>query len=108
MEKRSPQRLHEALLKPNDKEALRMLLGNDVTDAFLERLLAQFDNPVEVIKKDPYILIEKMKGVGFLKADKIALSVGFAPDSLERHLCSHLLFPIQRSRFQRALLFLLP
>ena len=78
------QRLHEALLKPNDKEALRMLLGNDVTDAFLERLLAQFDNPVEVIKKDPYILIEKMKGVGFLKADKIALSVGFAPDSLER------------------------
>ena len=78
------QRLHEALLKTNDKEALRMLLGNDVTDAFLERLLAQFENPVEVIKKDPYILIEKMKGVGFLKADKIALSVGFAPDSLER------------------------
>ncbi len=33
------------------------------------------------IKRDPYILAEAVKGIGFKKADEIALGMGIAPDS---------------------------
>lgn len=39
---------------------------------------------ISVIKADPYRLCRDIWGIGFLTADKIALSVGIAPDSLLR------------------------
>lgn len=78
------ERLHASLQKPSDKNDLRMLLGDSVTDAFLGRLNAEFKNPIEVIRQNPYILIEKMQGVGFIKADGIAKAIGVAEDSPQR------------------------
>ena len=34
------------------------------------------ENTIEVLKKDPYILIEEIEGVAFIKADQIALKMG--------------------------------
>lgn len=42
---------------------------------------------VERIRGNPYILCDEIPGVGFLKADRIARSIGSAPDSPER-LCA--------------------
>ncbi|MCR5565196.1 MAG: ATP-dependent RecD-like DNA helicase [Gammaproteobacteria bacterium] len=34
------------------------------------------ENTLEVLKKDPYILIEEIEGIAFIKADQIALQMG--------------------------------
>lgn len=39
---------------------------------------------VDIIKKNPYRLCGEIGGVGFAKADEIALSLGVSPDSRER------------------------
>ena len=39
---------------------------------------------IEVVKKNPYILVEELYGVGFLSADKIALALGIERDSDQR------------------------
>lgn len=39
---------------------------------------------VEVIKENPYALCEEIYGIGFERADRIAASLGFDPDSLYR------------------------
>lgn len=36
---------------------------------------------VEIVKKNPYQLVEDINGVGFISADKIAMSMGIAKDS---------------------------
>ncbi len=39
---------------------------------------------VDLIKSNPYMLCDGIDGVGFVKADKVARSIGAAPDSPER------------------------
>ncbi len=39
---------------------------------------------VEIVKNNPYRLVEDVDGIGFLTADKIAKSIGIPPDSLFR------------------------
>ncbi len=39
---------------------------------------------IELIKKNPYRLVEDINGVGFISADKIALKMGIARDSIFR------------------------
>lgn len=48
-------------------------------------------NSVDVIKKNPYILAEEINGIGFLTADRIALSMGFEKNS-EYRLCSAVIY----------------
>ncbi|MHC5057503.1 MAG: helix-hairpin-helix domain-containing protein [Planctomycetota bacterium] len=38
----------------------------------------------EVIKANPYRLIDEVAGVGFLSADRLALGIGFERDGAER------------------------
>jgi exodeoxyribonuclease V alpha subunit len=40
---------------------------------------------VEHIKRNPYRLVESVKGVGFTTADRIAAGVGIDPDAVERY-----------------------
>lgn len=42
------------------------------------------DKSIDVIKENPYVLIEDIGGIGFKKADQIALSFGIKKDSEER------------------------
>ncbi len=39
---------------------------------------------VETVRENPYVLAEEIHGVGFLTADRIARSLGIAPDAPER------------------------
>ena len=54
-----------------------------VTSNLITKIYAQFsevDNLIEVIKENPYILIQ-IKGIGFKRADEIAMSLGIDPKS---------------------------
>ena len=42
---------------------------------------------VDVAKNNPYMLCEEIEGIGFERADRLAIKLGLAPDSPER-LCS--------------------
>ena len=46
------------------------------------------------IRANPYCMVEDIEGVGFLTADRIALSMGIAPDSPER-LSAGLIYALQ-------------
>lgn len=47
-------------------------------------------NCVSKVLSNPYRLARDISGIGFLYADKVALSVGFAPDGMERiEACVH-------------------
>jgi len=48
----------------------------------------------EIIRANPYRMVEDIDGVGFLTADRIALSMGMAPDSPER-LSAGLIYALQ-------------
>ena len=39
---------------------------------------------VERVKQNPYLLCERVRGIGFARADKLASEIGYAPESAER------------------------
>ena len=67
------------------REDLIYLQGLGITPAYCAKLLKQYgDDAVEVVRRNPYQLAEDVDGIGFLKADAIALNIGLAPDSSAR------------------------
>ena len=59
----------------------------ELSNSMIEKLVDKYKSPelvIEKVKNNPYILATEVKGIGFKKADKIALAGGLEPDSLER------------------------
>ena len=59
----------------------------ELSNVMIDKLLARYKSPelvIEKVKKNPYILATEVKGIGFIKADKIALAGGLKEDSPER------------------------
>lgn len=50
----------------------------------------------EVIRRNPYQLIDDIDGIGFLTADRIALSLGF-PESGDRRLCAGIKYVLEEA-----------
>ena len=56
--------------------------GFDISPAYAQRIYKRYGmRSMEIIRRNPYQLAEDVKGIGFLKADEIALKNGIAPDS---------------------------
>ncbi len=67
------------------REDLIYLQGLGISPAYCARLFKQYGpETVNVVRKNPYRLAEDVDGIGFLKADAIARSIGFAENSSER------------------------
>ena len=67
------------------RDDLIYLQGLGITPAYCARLFKQYGpEAVSVVRKNPYRLAEDVDGIGFLKADMIARSIGFAENSSER------------------------
>ena len=67
------------------RESLIFLQGLGISPAYCSKLLAVYGGgAAEIVRKNPYRLAEDVAGIGFLKADTIARSLGFAEDSTER------------------------
>lgn len=64
------------------REAVMFLVGYGVTVNMAMKLYEVYGAAtVSTVKTDPYVLVEDVDGVGFLTADRIAASLGIAPDS---------------------------
>lgn len=62
-------------------ELTRFLHPYGIAMSFVYRLYRLYGtNSKAVVSQNPYTLIEDMRGVGFLKADKIAQAIGFTDD----------------------------
>ncbi len=69
----------------------------DLTEKMLDKLMEKYNSPeviIEKIKKNPYILATEIDGVGFKKADEIALKGGISEISKER-LSSFIIYYLQ-------------
>lgn len=70
----------------NDQKAIRevmvFLQGHGVSPAYATKIFRHYgDNSIEVVKENPYRLAMDIFGIGFLTADRIAESLGFAKNS---------------------------
>ena len=67
------------------RELMLFLETNNISSNYAPRIQAKYGaNALTIIKNNPYILIQDIDGIGFKIADKIALSIGFEKESLER------------------------
>ncbi len=56
-----------------------------LSNTMIKKLIANYgEDTLKIIKENPYILIYDLKGFGFIKADNIALSIGYKVDDLIR------------------------
>jgi len=73
-----------AELKPSRSIAI-MLRGFGLGARIIEQVEARFgSSAIDVVRRTPYLLVEEIRGVGFLTADRIARSEGLADDAPER------------------------
>ena len=78
------ERFHENL---NIAKILLELSEFNLTNNMISKLLKKYKSPelvIDKVKKNPYILIEEVDGVGWKTADKIALDGGLNPYCPER------------------------
>lgn len=71
-----------------DKGKAYVELGKyGLSQNIIDRLINRYNSPeiaIEKINSNPYILVNEVRGVGFKKADEIALKTGIDPNSVER------------------------
>jgi exodeoxyribonuclease V alpha subunit len=61
------------------------LQGYGVTSKMARRIYDQFGGmTIETVQNDPYVLADEVFGIGFIKADQIALNMGLPADSPQR------------------------
>ncbi|MBQ9520218.1 MAG: ATP-dependent RecD-like DNA helicase [Acholeplasmatales bacterium] len=61
------------------------LFGFGLTHKMVEKLIEIYGlNAPNIIEENPYILITDVEGFGFLKCDKLAISLGFKHDDIRR------------------------
>lgn len=75
--------ISESLIEVKDMQnAMVFLQGYNITTTIALKIYEIYKNStLEVVKTNPYRLVEDVNGIGFLKADKIAQSMGIAVDS---------------------------
>lgn len=67
------------------REVMIFLQGHGISTLFAVRIFQKYgERAIELVSRDPYRLAADFYGIGFFSADKVALSIGLAPDSDER------------------------
>ncbi len=78
--------IESSLMDMLKKKEIYDLVPN-ITQNQLSKLLSKYGNynsVVEVLKSDPYVLVKDIDGFGFIRVDKIALSIGISRFSVQR------------------------
>jgi len=67
------------------REVMMFLQGHGISTLFAVRIYKEYgDKSIAMVTEDPYRLANDFYGIGFFSADKVALSIGLAPDSQQR------------------------
>lgn len=78
-------------------DVMMFLTNHGISLTYAQRILKLYgEEAVEVIAANPYQLAVDINGIGFMKADAIAKSIGIAPDSPER-IRAAILYQLQQS-----------
>ena len=81
----------------HSRETLLFLYNHDITGSVAKKLWMKFgQDTISKIRENPYILCEEVWGIGFLKADEIAMKVGIPKDSPMR-LQEAILYSLQEA-----------
>jgi len=73
-------REHRAIL-----EVMMFLQGHGISTLFAVKIYKKYgDKAIQNVTEDPYRLSTDIYGIGFFSADKVALSIGLAGDSIQR------------------------
>ena len=68
--------------KKNFREVMLYLQGHGISMGMGQRIYRTYgDRTIEKVKSNPYVLAKDIAGIGFITADKIAVSVGIEPNS---------------------------
>ncbi len=90
----------------HSRETMLFLYGHGIAGSVARKLWNQFgQETIARITENPYLLCEEIWGIGFLKADEIAMKVGIAKDSPKR-LQSAILYVLQESSFNEGHVYL--
>lgn len=82
------------------RDTLLFLYSHQITGSTAMRLWRQYrSNTLPIIRENPYILAEEVWGIGFTRADEIALKLGVPADSYQR-LRAGLRFSLTRAATQ--------
>lgn len=88
-EKRAAMIAESFLEQQGARRALVFLQSYGIPPALAVRISRFYgDRTPEVVREDPYRLCDDLEGVGFRTADRIALSLGIAPESGSRIRCA--------------------
>lgn len=69
----------------NVRDVMIFLQGHGISTLFAVRIYKEYgDKAIEIVSENPYRLAMDFYGIGFFSADKIALSIGIAPDGQPR------------------------
>ncbi len=64
------------------RDVMMFLQSHGISTLFAVRIYKQYgDRAIALVSEDPYRLARDFYGIGFFSADRVALSIGFAPDS---------------------------
>jgi len=67
------------------RDVMMFLQSHGISTLFAVRIYKEYgDNAIAHVTCDPYRLANDFYGIGFFSADKVALSIGLAPDSPQR------------------------
>ena len=67
------------------REVMLFLQEHGISTLFAVRIFKQYgDRAITLVREDPYRLARDIYGIGFFSADRVALSLGFSPDSVLR------------------------
>lgn len=90
----------------HSRETLLFLYGHGIAGSIARKLWNQFGvETIARITENPYLLCEEIWGIGFLKADEIAMKVGIAKDSPIR-LQAALIYTLQEASFTEGHVYL--
>jgi exodeoxyribonuclease V alpha subunit len=75
--------IYKQIVDNRDMEnTLIWLYGFEISPKMAMKIYSVYGNEtIQVIKENPYVLIDRVEGIGFRRADTIGLKVGFKPSS---------------------------
>ena len=84
-----PKKFNKIIQSYQAKSAQRttvvQLSAYDISTALAMRIYKTFgEKTLQVLRENPYLIASKVRGVGFLKADEIAIKMGLGKDSIQR------------------------